>query len=163
MTSRERDIPGVIAPPPLLALAVIVLGLFLDWLLPLHLLTLFLSLSARLVIGLPLIGVGLAMMIVGRSTFQRVGTNVPPWEPALLLVTDGIFGWLRNPMYVGGILALAGLAIALGSNWMLVMVVIASLVIHFGVVLREERYLERKFGDDYRRFKASVPRYGWPF
>lgn len=163
MTSRESDIPGVILPPPLLALAVIVLGLFLDWLLPLHLLTLFLSFSARLVIGLPLIGVGLAMMIVGRSTFQRVGTNIPPWEPALLLVTDGIFGWLRNPMYVGGILALAGLAIALGSNWMLVMVVIASLVIHFGVVLREERYLERKFGDDYRRFKASVPRYGWPF
>jgi protein-S-isoprenylcysteine O-methyltransferase Ste14 len=34
-------------------------------------------------------------------------------------------------------------------------------VLHYGVVLREERYLERKFGEDYRRFKAEMPRYGW--
>ena len=78
-------------------------------------------------------------------------------------MTDGIFVWLRNPMYVGGTLILAGLAILLASDWMLVMTVVFALVIHFGVVKREERYLEAKFGEAYRRYMSAVPRYGWPF
>jgi protein-S-isoprenylcysteine O-methyltransferase Ste14 len=55
----------------------------------------------------------------------------------------------------------AGIAIALASDWTLVLLVPAAFVLHFGVVLREERYLARKFGDDYRRYLAQVPRYGW--
>ena len=55
-----------------------------------------------------------------------------------------------------------GVAVALASDWMLVLVVPMFAVLHYGVVKREERYLERKFGDDYRRYKDSVPRYGWP-
>ena len=65
-------------------------------------------------------------------------------------------------MYVGMTLALAGLAILLASGWMLVMTIVFALVIHFGVVRREERYLEAKFGEPYRAYKARVPRYGWP-
>jgi protein-S-isoprenylcysteine O-methyltransferase Ste14 len=59
-------------------------------------------------------------------------------------------------------LFLAGLAVLLASDWMLVMTIVFVPVIHFGVVKREERYLEAKFGDTYRRYKESVPRYGWP-
>jgi len=69
---------------------------------------------------------------------------------------------MRNPMYVGGILFLAGLSIALASSWMLVMTILSAFVLHFGVVKREERYLTAKFGEPYRRYMASVPRYGWP-
>jgi protein-S-isoprenylcysteine O-methyltransferase Ste14 len=58
---------------------------------------------------------------------------------------------------------LIGLAIIFGSDWTFVTAIPAALVIHNGVVLREERYLDRKFGEDYRRYVASVPRYGWPF
>jgi protein-S-isoprenylcysteine O-methyltransferase Ste14 len=57
------------------------------------------------------------------------------------------------------ILFLAGLAIALGSDWMLVLVVPAALILHFGVVKREERYLEAKFGESYRAYMERVPRY----
>jgi len=68
---------------------------------------------------------------------------------------------MRNPMYVGLTLLLAGLAIALASDWTLVLLVPAALVLHFGVVKREERYLEAKFGEAYRVYKGNVPRYGW--
>jgi hypothetical protein len=92
-------------------------------------------------------------------SFRRAGTNVEPWKPALMLVTTGIFAWLRNPMYFALVLLLAGIAIAIGSDWMLVLVVPAALILHFGVVKREERYLAGKFGESYRSYMDKVPRY----
>jgi len=66
-------------------------------------------------------------------------------------------------MYVGLALLVAGIGIALASDWTLVMLMAAGLTIHFGVVKREERYLTAKFGDAYRHYMETVPRYGWPF
>jgi protein-S-isoprenylcysteine O-methyltransferase Ste14 len=156
------DNAGVIAPPPLLAVAVIVLGLILDWLLPAYVLSVLLSMASRVVIGAALIGAGLALVIPANLAFRSAGTRVEPWKPSTALVTDGIFARLRNPMYVGGTLFLSGLAIALASDWMLVMTVVFAIILHFGVVRREERYLEAKFGDAYRNYRTKVPRYGWP-
>jgi protein-S-isoprenylcysteine O-methyltransferase Ste14 len=153
----------VIAPPPLLALAVIVSGLALDWLLPAYLLSLLLSLTERIVIGAFLIVVGAGLAIPAVLEFRSAGTHVEPWKPSQALVTGGIFILLRNPMYVGVILGLSGLAILLASDWMLVMTIVFVPVIHFGVVKREERYLAAKFGEPYRRYMETVPRYGWPF
>jgi protein-S-isoprenylcysteine O-methyltransferase Ste14 len=65
-------------------------------------------------------------------------------------------------MYVGLLLFVAGLALLLASDWTLVMTVMLAFVLHIGVVKREERYLEAKFGDVYRRYRDAVPRYGWP-
>jgi protein-S-isoprenylcysteine O-methyltransferase Ste14 len=164
MTMTEaRDNAGVIAPPPLLALAVVVIGLALDWLLPAYVLSLLLSLEDRIVIGVLLIAAGLGLAVSALGTFRSARTHAEPWKPSTALVTEGIFKWLRNPMYVGAISILAGLAILLASDWMLVMTIIFGPVIHFGVVKREERYLEAKFGDAYRQYLAKVPRYGWPF
>ena len=158
-----RDTAGVIAPPPLLALAVVVIGLVLDWLLPAYVLTLLLPLTARIVIGAVLIASGVALAAVGERKFHRAGTEVKPWKPSTVLVIDGIYALMRNPMYVGGTLFLAGLAILLASDWMLVMTIVFVPVIHVGVVKREERYLEAKFGEPYRQYKTRVPRYGLPF
>lgn len=161
--TETRDTAGVIAPPPLIALAAVVLGLALDWLMPAYVLTVLLSSPERIVIGAILIAAGLGLAVPARLAFVAAGTNVKPWKPSVTLVTEGVFRWLRNPMYVGGTVFLAGLAILLASDWMLVMTIVFVPVIHFGVVKREERYLEAKFGDAYRRYKAQVPRYGWPF
>ena len=161
--ANSKDIPGVIAPPPLIAAGTLLLGLALDWLLPSAVLAGLLPVSARVVIGLVLIVGGGALSFIGSRTFTQAGTNVPPWEPALKLVTTGPYQWLRNPMYVGGIGLLAGIAILIASDWLLVLLVPAGLLLHYGVVLREERYLARKFGESYRQYKATVPRYGLPF
>ena len=161
--TEARNTAGVIAPPPLLALGAVLVGIALDWLLPAYVLTALLTHTGRIVIGLFLIATGLAIGIAGRGLFVRVGTDVNPYRPSRVLVTTGIFAYVRNPMYVGLALLVAGIAVALASDWTLVMLVIAALLVHFGVVRREERYLEAKFGDAYRRYKAAVPRYGLPF
>ncbi len=160
---RSDDIPGVIAPPPLIDLTAVVLGALLNWLAPAYLLTVLLPLHERVAIGLVLMLAGGGLAVVALRTMREAATNPEPWKPAVRLVTGGIFAWVRNPIYVGGWLVIAGLAIALASDWMLVTLVLSLPVKHFGVVLREERYLEDKFGDAYRAYKQAVPRYGIPF
>jgi protein-S-isoprenylcysteine O-methyltransferase Ste14 len=152
----------VIAPPPLIALIVVVVGLLLDRLLPADVLSVLLSFWARVLLGVVLAGAGGAIAVVAEFQFKAVGTNVMPWKPALHLATDGIYQHVRNPMYVGLALLVAGIAIGLASDWMLVLLVPAALVMHFFVVRREERYLEAKFEEAYRNYMARVPRYGWP-
>src|SRR5271157_2570185 len=110
---KRSDTPGVIAPPPLIALATVALGLLLDWLWPAHALRDHFGLPARLIVGGALIGAGTALAIAAERTFHRIGTNAPPWKPALRLVTEGVYTHLRNPMYAGGLILLAGLGFAL--------------------------------------------------
>ncbi len=159
----KPDTANVIAPPPLLALAGIVLGLLLDGLFPAYVISVLLPHGEHRLIGAALIAGGLAFGIPALLAFRRAGTHPEPWKPASALVTNGIFRFLRNPMYVGMLLFMAGIAFLTASDWMLVMTIVLALVLHIGVVKREERYLEGKFGAAYRRYCESVPRYGWPF
>ncbi len=163
MNEATKDNPGVIAPPPLIALATLLLGLALDWLLPAYIFQIVFTFWDRVVIGVVLMAPGGALAVAAIGTFRSLATNVEPWKPSVNLATIGIYRWLRNPMYVGVLMILAGLGFLLASDWTLALLVPAALILHFGVVLREERYLEKKFGEAYRRYKASVPRYGWPF
>jgi protein-S-isoprenylcysteine O-methyltransferase Ste14 len=161
--THAPDTPGVIAPPPLIALAAVLIGPILDWLLPAYVLAVLLSFTMRIAIGVPLIVAGCALALTGRNTFVRIGTNVNPYQPVLTLVIRGVFAQIRNPMYVGLILISTGIGIASASDWTVVMTVLLALTLHFGVILREERLLEEKFGEAYRQYKMQVPRYGLPF
>ena len=117
----------------------------------------------RIVVGAIAFIAGLGMVIGANRIFQRIGTNTRPSLPTLAIATTGIFRWTRNPMYVGGSLALLGIAIGFALDWVILLQVASLPLIHYGIILREERYLERKFGDDYRRYKTKVPRYWWRF
>jgi protein-S-isoprenylcysteine O-methyltransferase Ste14 len=160
--TEPRDNAGVIAPPPLLAAAAIGLGLLLDWLAPAYVLTVLLPWPARVTITVILWAASAALAIPAMLAFRHAGTHIEPWQPSTAIVTDGVFAWLRNPIYVGLVLGLIGLSVLLASDWMLVMTVAFVFVLHRGVVRREERYLEAKFGNVYRAYRARVPRYGWP-
>lgn len=156
----QVDNPGVIAPPPLIALGALLIGLALDWLVPLFVLGTLLGPWTRGFVGGVVLTAGVALAMAGRERFREAGTNVEPWNPAVRVVTAGVYQYVRNPMYVGLMLMVGGLGVALASDWALVMIVPLALTLRNGVVLHEEFYLERKFGDEYRRFKARVPRWG---
>jgi protein-S-isoprenylcysteine O-methyltransferase Ste14 len=87
--------PGVIAPPPLIALATLLLGLLLDWLLPLYLLSVVLGPWARGFIGGLAVASGAALAIAGRQRFIEAGTNVDPRKPATQLATAGVYQYVR--------------------------------------------------------------------
>jgi protein-S-isoprenylcysteine O-methyltransferase Ste14 len=160
MTARTA---GVIAPPPLIALVTLVLGLILDRLFPIGAAGAMLRGMPRYLIAGMLLVLGGIVAMRAIRLFQGAGTAVEPWKPTTALVTDGIFAKTRNPMYEALLFFVLGLAVGLASDWTTLLLVPAALVMHFGVVLREERYLEATFGDAYRRYQTKVPRYGWPF
>jgi protein-S-isoprenylcysteine O-methyltransferase Ste14 len=156
----RKDIPGIIAPPPLIALAAVLIGVLLDRLVPLHVLATLLRPWGCGFVGGALVAGGLAIGLAGRQRFVEADTNINPWKPALHLTTAGFYRYVRNPMYAGMLVIAVGLGVAFASDWTLVMVVPSALVLHFGVVVREERYLEAKFGEPYRQYKARAARWG---
>jgi protein-S-isoprenylcysteine O-methyltransferase Ste14 len=158
----RRDTAGVIAPPPLIALAALLLGLALDRLTPIGVTGAVFPRPARVVIGGALVIA--AAWAMGRALwrFRLAGTKPEPWKPTTALITRGIYGRTRNPMYQAFGLFLLGIALAFASDWIFLLLPFGALVMHLGVVRREERYLEAKFGDDYRHYRDAVPRYGWP-
>jgi protein-S-isoprenylcysteine O-methyltransferase Ste14 len=156
------DRPDVIVWPPLLALGTLILGFALEWLAPTFVLRVMLPLGVRVLIALFFVLGGAALAVAARREFLQMGTNVAPSQPALHLVTSGVFAYVRNPMYLGLGLLVAAISFGLASDWTLVLLVPSALVLHYGVVRREESYLTGKFGEPYRRYLTAVPRYGWP-
>jgi protein-S-isoprenylcysteine O-methyltransferase Ste14 len=120
-------------------------------------------LPAALRFGLAAACVLAALVLIGGALtgFRRAGTPAEPWQASTAIVTDGVYGYTRNPMYVA--MAIFYGAIALATDSLITLLLLAPLlvVVHYGVVLREERYLESKFGDAYRRYKAAVRRWIW--
>lgn len=159
VSPMEKDVPGVIAPPPLIFLAFLLAGIGADaaW----HL-ALFPSGSdqmPRWAGGGTLLALAMLIMASGVGGFRRAGTPVPTRRPTTALVISGAHGISRNPLYVSLFLFYAGFAVLANSIAALVLLVPLALVIRYFVVAHEERYLERKFGDRYLDYKRRVPRW----
>lgn len=152
---------GAIARPPLLFLAALVLGFSADHLLRLpfpvprtgwgHWIS---AVNAGV-----LILVGIAIFAASVRNFSRAATPVQGTRPARALVTTGIHGWSRNPIYLAMFLVYVGIGLVVRSPWIMLLAVPLVITIHYGVVVREEAYLERRFGDAYRDYKARVGRW----
>jgi len=155
----KKDSPGVIVFPPALLIGTMLLGIALGKFRPWPIYSASAPLfSIRIVAAvMGLLGVGL--MAWGRTTMVRAGTNVPPHKPTLAIVTAGPFRFTRNPLYVGGTLIYIALTMAMGSAWLLGLFVPMILLLRWGIILREERYLAEKFGEVYLAYKATVRRW----
>jgi protein-S-isoprenylcysteine O-methyltransferase Ste14 len=153
---KRADTAGVIIRPPLAWGLAIIAGLVLNWLMPLPFLLPKLA-AARL--GAAVFVLALALVAWAITTMARAGSNVPTNLPTTTIVGSGPYRFTRNPIYLGMFLGLIGLTIALDNLWLLVMLVPFAIVIRYGVVAREEAYLERKFGDVYRGYRSRVRRW----
>jgi protein-S-isoprenylcysteine O-methyltransferase Ste14 len=156
MSADVKDGPDVVVRPPRLYLASLVLGLILHFLWPV---SLGLPAAFRFSIGPFVTAFGVLVVGVAIRGFKAAGTNVPTIKPATALVTDGLHRISRNPIYIGLSLIYVGIAVMANSLWVLGLLVPILVVIHYGVVLREERYLEERFAEEYRRYKSSVRRW----
>jgi protein-S-isoprenylcysteine O-methyltransferase Ste14 len=155
---RDSAAAGAITRPPFLFLGCLILGLFLDQVLPLPL-PLPQSALVQWTAGGCLVVLGAAIIAAGFRNFSRAATPVPSNQPVQALVTTGIHGWSRNPIYVGMFLVYAGIGLAARSPWVLMLTLPLAVTMRYGVVAREEAYLERRFGDAYRDYKARVRRW----
>ena len=149
---------GVIGRPILLFPVAVLVGLALDRLLPSPFAVPGIDL-VHWVIGGSLLLTGFALFAGGVRNFSRAATPLPTNQPARMLVTTGIYRWTRNPIYLGFFLAYSGIGVVALSPWILILTLPLVVTIRYGVVAREEAYLERRFGDTYRDYKARVRRW----
>jgi protein-S-isoprenylcysteine O-methyltransferase Ste14 len=156
MTAQENeDHPDVVARPPLIFVGCAVIGTIAHFFFPVRVLRYPIS----LLIGVLLTLASMALAISAGRVLKAAGTNVRPDRPSLTVVKAGPYQFTRNPMYV----SLCLLQLAIGfflDGWVPVsFALVLALVLHFGVILREESYLERKFGEQYLSFKRRVRRW----
>src|SRR5262245_16909716 len=102
---------------------------------------------------------GLALTGWGLVTLHRGKTNILPHKRADRLVTEGAFHFRRNPIYMGEVLILFGLAQATGNIWLAIMAPVFALAILVLAILPEERHLEARFGEEYLQYKARTRRW----
>jgi protein-S-isoprenylcysteine O-methyltransferase Ste14 len=152
---RPQDHPGAPLPPPLIHLLALAAGFGLELLRPLPLG----GDTWRFGAGAVLLGAGIALTAAGLGTLRRHATTPNPRGSARALVTDGPFRYSRNPLYVGMALAHAGLALLVGSGWMLVALMPAVALMDRVIIAREERYLGRRFGLAYADYRQRVRRW----
>ena len=151
----ERDNANVLVRPPIAWAVAAAAGLALGALRPLP----FVPAPAAPWIGGLVFALGAALLLWASATMTGAGSNVPTSRPTIVIVETGPYRLTRNPIYLGFMLGLIGLALGFNSLWLLIAAAVFALVIRYGVVAREEAYLERKFGDVYRGYKAHVRRW----
>ena len=149
------DHAGALAPAPIIYGTAFLVGLAAEFTLPIA----HLPRTVSLWVGVAMIAVSIAIVVSAVRALARGRTAFDVRQPTSSIVIKGAFRHSRNPTYLSLTLLHVGIALLLGSSWVLLMVVPAVLLTHWGVVLREERYLDAKFGEEYSRYKASVRRW----
>ncbi len=143
-------------PPPLICAAAVLIGVVAEMILPLVTVS-----SVRYVAGGILIASSLLAMPGILVKFSRKKTPFDVRKDPSALITNGLFRFSRNPSYVALLVLCIGIGVSLSSVWVLIFLVPAAIVIDSFVIPEEERRLEKAFGDEYRVYKSTVPRWLW--
>jgi protein-S-isoprenylcysteine O-methyltransferase Ste14 len=152
---KASDSPGVIAFPPLIFGGTLAIGLIAHFLFPIRP---FPVMASRIVGTVLLVG-SAALAKWGESTMRRAGTNVRPDQPTTAIVADGPFRYTRNPLYLATTGLYVGVSLLVDALWSLVLLAPLLAIIEWGVIRREERYLDAKFGETYRAYRSRVRRW----
>lgn len=150
-----NDAAGAPVPPPLTFLGGLILGLLLGYFFPVS----FVPTLVGLLVGVPSIVLGIVVAVSALRTLSKNETSPDPSEPTTKLVWEGVYRFTRNPVYLAFALIYLGLALAFSSLWAVGLLVPVLLVIDRNQIAREEKYLERRFGEEYSRYKAEVRRW----
>lgn len=149
------DNPRVIAFPPLIYVGALLIGLAIDYFVPIQ----FLSETLSIRLGALLSSTAGLLALSAVFAMRRSETPFDVQKPTTSIVTQGPFRFSRNPMYLALTLLYIGIASLISSIWVFLMIVPTVFAIQRGVIKREERYLERKFGEEYLRYKKRVRRW----
>ena len=155
MPSDDQDKAGVVAPPPVIYLGALVFGLLLNRRFPIA----FLPCKIARSLGWPLLSGGVLLMGWFEWAMRHAGTPANPYKPVSHIATEGPFRYTRNPAYLAMAMIYTGIASLANALGAILLLPVALLVIQRGVIEREERYLERKFGEEYLRYKGRVRRW----
>jgi protein-S-isoprenylcysteine O-methyltransferase Ste14 len=151
----ERDNPGINVPPPLIYVAPLVLGLVLDRRKHLP----FLPRGMARALGLALLGGGAVLNAWFLRTIRKADVPIRTDKPVPRLTTEGPFRYSRNPSYLALAVIYTAIAVLRNSLWAMLMLPLVVMVMQREVIGREERYLERAFGDEYLAYKGKVRRW----
>jgi protein-S-isoprenylcysteine O-methyltransferase Ste14 len=154
MPSEVPDLPRYRVPPPVPPVVTLVLIVFFALVAPVP----FLPEAVSLAVGIPLLALGLGLWAWGIVSLSRQGESPNPWKPTDRLITEGALRISRNPIYAGGTIGLLGLALLLDTATGAAVVVVLALLAH-NITLAEERYLESRFGEEWREYRSRVRRW----
>ena len=147
---------GIRILPPVVAVAALIIAWIVEYFLPT---TTGFSSPIRLTVGIVLIAVPIALVMYLFAAFRRVETDYDVRKKPRTLVTGGAFAHSRNPGYVGMIVACVGVGLAFDNLWVVPTALLAAMIIHYRVILKEEALLEQAFGEAYLRYKDRVRRW----
>lgn len=156
--SKEiNDNPGVFIPPPLCYVAVFVAAVFLQRQLPINKGHFAEQVSSYL--GFIFVAIGMALIVVSLRQFFITKNTLITIRPALSLQTHGIYSITRNPMYLGLVNLYLAVTCFIGSWWNIILFPFLIIIVQEYIIKREERYLARRFGQDYLNYKKEVSRW----
>jgi protein-S-isoprenylcysteine O-methyltransferase Ste14 len=155
---NKKDNPGVFIPPPLFYAIIFLLSFVLQGYFTIKGAYFFHSRIAN-ICGIIFILAGLVFDISALRIFIKSKNTIVTIKPAASLQTSGIYSVSRNPMYTGLLLVYLGLAFTFGNWWTLILLPLLLLLINYFIILPEERYLGRSFGDSYNEYKKKVRRW----
>jgi protein-S-isoprenylcysteine O-methyltransferase Ste14 len=154
--SDKPDAPDVVIHPPIALAIALVLAFALNWVMPLPFVP---PAIPHIQTGVLLVIAALLIIRWAAVTFRKARTNILTSQATTTIVATGPFAYSRNPIYAAALIGMVAAAIAFNSLWFLAALVVIYVVLRYGVIAREEIYLERKFGAPYLDYKAKVRRW----
>jgi protein-S-isoprenylcysteine O-methyltransferase Ste14 len=157
-SGREKRVTaGVLAPPPVFPVLVVVIAEIARAVRPIR--APWDAYAWSWLIALGLLGAAIALLVGSFVVFRRARTPVEPWKQTRAIVAAGPYAFSRNPIYLAFLLIQLAYAVARPNVWGVLLLPLSVAALHWAVIVREERYLDRLFGEEYRAYRARVRRW----